>query len=267
MKNLIKVSYKNDRQTVSARDLWEFLGRPHSEFMKWFSRYSDYGFAENTDYRAYRQIGRHANGRDYAQTDYEITIDMAKELAMLQKTEKGKMARQYFIDLEKKWNSPEALMARALKMADKKITELESKMKKEREEKQSLQLTNKKQEQIIGELKPKADYVDKILQNKGLVTITQIAKDYGMSGQTMNNLLHELDVQYNQSDQWLLYAKYHNKGYTHSKTFEFEHKDGTPDIKMYTKWTQKGRLFLYNLLKENGVLPTIEVGEKLKLVK
>lgn len=118
--------------------------------------------------------------------------------------------------------------------------------------------TNQKQRQIIGELKPKADYVDKILKNKGLVTITQISKDYGMSGQAMNNLLHELKVQYKQSGQWLLYREHHGKGYTHSETIDITRSDGSPDIKMNTKWTQKGRLFLYDLLKENGVLPTIE---------
>jgi len=119
-------------------------------------------------------------------------------------------------------------------------------------------LVIKKQEQVIGELKPKADYVDFILQNKGLVTITQIAKDYGMSGTAMNDLLHRLKVQYKQSRQWLLYTKYQACGYTHSITTDFKHKDGTPDVTMNTKWTQKGRLFLYELLKENQVFPTIE---------
>ena len=125
-------------------------------------------------------------------------------------------------------------------------------------ERQDLRLATQKQKQVIGELKPKADYTDKILKNKGLVTITQIAKDYGMSGREMNDLLHELCVQYKQSGQWLLYADYHSKGYTQSETFEITRTDGSPDVVMNTKWTQKGRLFLYNLLKENEVLPVIE---------
>ena len=113
-------------------------------------------------------------------------------------------------------------------------------------------------DQIIGELKPRADYTDKILKNTGLVTMTQIAKDYGMTGQAMNKLLHDLGVQYKQSGQWLLYSKYHGMGYTHSETVDIVRSDGRPDVKMNTKWTQKGRLFLYNLLKENGVVPVIE---------
>ncbi|MGV8149657.1 MAG: phage regulatory protein/antirepressor Ant [Alkaliphilus sp.] len=129
------------------------------------------------------------------------------------------------------------------------------------EEKQILHLENNQQKQIIGELKPKADYVDSILKNKGLVTITQISKDYGMSGHAVNKLLHELGVQYKQNAQWLLYRKYHDKGYTHSITVDITRSDGRADIKMNTKWTQKGRLFLYELLKEQEILPAIETVE------
>lgn len=131
-------------------------------------------------------------------------------------------------------------------------------LKEEREKRLQLESINKQQEQIIGELKPKADYTDRILQNKGLVSITQIAKDYGMSGQAMNDLLHKLKVQYKQGKQWLLYSEHHAKGYTHSETINITRSDGQPDVTMNTKWTQKGRLFLYELLKANGVLPVIE---------
>lgn len=111
---------------------------------------------------------------------------------------------------------------------------------------------------LIEELKPMADYMDRILKNPGLVTITQIAKDYGMSGQEMNAVLHNIKVQYKQSSQWLLYRNYQDQGYTHSETIDIEHTDGRRDVKMNTKWTQKGRLFLYQLLKDNGIYPTIE---------
>lgn len=131
-------------------------------------------------------------------------------------------------------------------------------LKKEREEKAKLEGENKMQKQIIGELQPKANYTDVILNNKGLVTITQIAKDYGKSGTEMNNMLHDLGVQYKQSGQWLLYSKYHDKGYTHSNTVDITRSDGSKDVKMNTKWTQKGRLFIYNLLKDNEIYPLIE---------
>ena len=131
-------------------------------------------------------------------------------------------------------------------------------LKKEREEKQKLLTVNRQQQQIIGELQPKANYVDIILNNTGLVTITQIAKDYGMSGRKMNDLLNVYGVQYKQSGQWLLYSKYHDMGYTHSKTIDIVRSGGQSDIVMETKWTQKGRLFIYELLKGKNILPVIE---------
>ena len=131
-------------------------------------------------------------------------------------------------------------------------------LKVEREQRQLLQFECNKQKQIIGELKPKADYTDIILQSKSLVTVTQIAKDYGMSGTALNEMLHRYGVQYKQSGQWLLYSKYHNNGFTHSETVTITHSDGRTGTVMNTKWTQKGRLFIYNLLKSYGFLPVIE---------
>ena len=112
--------------------------------------------------------------------------------------------------------------------------------------------------QQVSESRPKADYYDKIMQSKSLVTITQIAKDYGWSAKQMNDKLHDLGVQYKIGGQWVLYSKYQDKGYTFSTTVDITKKDGSSDVKMNTKWTQKGRLFIYNLLKENDILPTIE---------
>ena len=131
------------------------------------------------------------------------------------------------------------------------IIRLATDLKNERREKLMLA-------QQVTELKPKADYTDLILSNKTLVTITFIAKDYGMSGLAMNKLLHDLGVQYIQSGVWLLYAKHQTKGWTQSETTEVVKKDGSKKLVMNTKWTQKGRLGLYELLKDNGYLPLIE---------
>lgn len=131
------------------------------------------------------------------------------------------------------------------------IIRLATDLKNERKEKLMLA-------QQVTELKPKADYTDLILSNKTLVTITFIAKDYGMSGLAMNKLLHDLGVQYSQSGVWLLYAKHQTKGWTQSETTEVVRKDGSKKLVKNTKWTQKGRLGLYELLKDNGYLPLIE---------
>lgn len=113
-------------------------------------------------------------------------------------------------------------------------------------------------EQKVNELTPKATYYDKVLADKSLVTITQIAKDYGMSGRAMNKKLHELKVIYKQGQTWLLYAKYQKTGWTHSETVMVPKKDGTEKAVLNTKWTQQGRLGLYELLKSNDIIPLIE---------
>ncbi len=130
-------------------------------------------------------------------------------------------------------------------------------LKNEREEKAKLNETVAIQNQQILEMKPKASYYDLILQNKNTVPVTQIAKDYGMSGRALNKLLNELGVQYKLRQTWILYQDYANLGYTQSKT----HIIDADKSVMHTYWTQKGRLFLYDLLKsKRGLLPTIERG-------
>lgn len=110
-------------------------------------------------------------------------------------------------------------------------------------------------EQRVNELQPKADYYDKILANPGLLPISVIAKNYGMSANKMNQVLHELGVQYKQGGTWLLYSNYQNEGYTHT---EMKLWEGSTKMKPNTKWTQKGHLFIYDFLKKHDILPTIE---------
>lgn len=128
-------------------------------------------------------------------------------------------------------------------------------LKEERQLRLQAQEEVAQKNQIIQELQPKATYYDLILQSESLVAISVIAKDYGMSAKKLNNLLHELKVQFKQGSTWLLYQKYADKGYTQSKT----HTIDAERSRMHTYWTQKGRLFIYDLLKnKKGILPKIE---------
>lgn len=128
-------------------------------------------------------------------------------------------------------------------------------LKEEREKRQNLELMTAVQRQQIAEMKPKVSYYDQILQNKNTVPVTQIAKDYGMSGRKFNALLHELGIQYKFRKTWLLYQEYAEQGYTQSRTYALECEKSV----MHTYWTQKGRLFLYDRLKKEGILPRIEM--------
>lgn len=150
-------------------------------------------------------------------------------------------------------DNSDLLIAAATKLKEERAARLEAEKKVE-----NLTLINAQQNQRIGELQPKATYYDLILQSNSLLAISVIAKDYGMSGTSLNKKLHEFGVQYKLGEQWLLYAKYHDKGYTSSKTQNYSRIDGSQGSKLHTYWTQKGRLFIYELLKQNDILPLIE---------
>lgn len=243
MNQLIPIHYDNEHPAVSARELHEFLG-VRTAYKDWFPRMCEYGFTEGNDFCSF--LSESTGGRP-AQ-DAALTIDMAKEICMLQRNEKGKQARQYFIEVEKEWNSPEKIMARALDIAHKTID--------------SLKLENAQQKQMLAEYSPKASYYDLVLQTTTALSASAIAKDYGKSAQWLNEKLHDLKIQYKQGDVWLLYQKYAEMGYTCSKTHLYTDKGGIPQSKMHTYWTQKGRLFIYDELKQVGILPTIERREE-----
>ncbi len=127
-------------------------------------------------------------------------------------------------------------------------------LKQERENNKTLQQLVAVQNQQITEMKPKASYYDVVLNCKDLVAISVIAKDYGWTANHMNQYLHEKGVQFRQGKKiWLLYQKYAEMGYTSTKTHSYSGSDGTPHSRPHTYWTQKGRLFIYGLLKEDGI--------------
>ncbi|VUW92666.1 Phage antirepressor protein KilAC domain protein [Dorea longicatena] len=249
MNEVLKINYETEQPTVSARELHEALGIS-KRFSAWFEVNSK-GFIAGQDFTSVLSGTVVNNGATREIQDYNISTEMAKHICLMSRTEKGMQCRQYFIDLEKAWNTPEQIMARALKMANHSIESLKGRCK-------FLGEQVVEQQQIITELQPKANYVDMILQSKSLVTITQIAKDYGMSGRKLNKILKELKIQYKVGGQWVLYSKYQNGGYVHSRTIDITRTDGRADVAMQTEWTQKGRLFLYEELKKHGYVPVIE---------
>ncbi|MDT1958439.1 phage antirepressor [Carnobacterium divergens] len=137
------------------------------------------------------------------------------------------------------------------------LIEVATKLKEER----TLRLVA---EQRVAEYEPRISYLDSILQSTDTVAITQIAADYGLSAMAMNKKLHELKVQHKVSGQWILYTKHQREGYTKSHTVKVPKADGTEKVVMNTKWTQKGRLFIYELLKDNGIYPLMDI-EQLQL--
>lgn len=132
--------------------------------------------------------------------------------------------------------------------------------KAERLQRVALEEENAVQKQQLSEMRPKASYYDVVLNSPDLVSVTEIAKDYGKSAQWLNEKLHGKGIQYKQGGRiWILYQKYAEKGYTSTKTHTYPDSNGEIHTKVHTYWTQKGRLFIYDLLKGDGVLPTMEM--------
>ena len=245
MNELIRI---NNDNKVSGRELHEFL-EVGTDYRHWIDRMLEYGFTQGADFNMVKNDRVQAEGNRKVKRmvdDVVMTIEMAKEICMLQRTEKGKQARQYFIECERRLKGQEQpvtleqQMAQGLLAAQKLLDTTR------------LELAQSKQ--IINELQPKASYYDLILQSKSLMSVSKIAKDFGKSAVWLNRKLEEKKVQYNQGGVWLLYQKYADKGYTQSTTHAIDDEHS----KLLTKWTQKGRLFIYELLKGDGILPLIE---------
>ena len=229
MNELLKVNYGNDRITLSARELHEFLGIG-TEFAKWMQRMCEYGFSENQDYRVIVKNDDNSKG-GRPSTDYEITLDMAKEIAMIQRSDKGKEVRQYFLELERRWNSPEAVMNRALEYSRKQI--------------KALMEENK-------ELKPKALFADAVSASDESILIGQLAKLIRQNGYEIgqnrlfewmreNGYLIKSGSRRNQPTQRAM-----DMGLFEVKERTISNPDGSTRITLTTKITGKGQVYFVN---------------------
>lgn len=237
MNELLKVNYDNDRITLSARELHEFLGIG-TQYTKWFDRMSEYGFYENVDYQAISQKRLTAQGNETTYIDHEITLDMAKEIAMIQRSDKGKEVRQYFLELERRWNSPEAVMNRALEYSRKQVKAL-------MEEKQGLIEEN-------NQLKPKALFADAVSASNESILIGQLAKLIRQNGYEIgqnrlfewmreNEYLIKKGERYNQPTQ-----KSMDLGLFEVKERTITNPDGSTRITLTPKVTGKGQVYFIN---------------------
>lgn len=242
MEELMKVQVKNDRQLVSARDLHKGLGLK-GRFSRWFKTNSEL-FTENEDFYKCTSSTVVNNGAVRELDDYLLTIEMAKQLAMMARTEKSKLYREYFLDLERKWNSPEMVMHRALEFSNARIKQLK--------------LENKNLSVQLEESNKKADYLDVILGTPDALAISQIAADYGYGAVSFNRLLHKVGIQHRVNGQWILYRAYMGKNYVTTKPFVYKDHKGNDRTSLSTYWTQAGRKLIYDVLKDNDILPLIE---------
>lgn len=192
MNELIKVDYSGEKPAVSARELHEFL-EVKTAYKDWFPRMCEYGFTEGQDFCSF--LSESTGGRP-AQ-DAALSIDMAKEICMLQRNEKGKIARQYFLQLERDWNSPEKVMARALQIADRKIKELE--------------ISNSALSTSLEIARPKAEYFDQLVERGTLLSLRESAKELGIPPKKfVDELLARKYLYRNKSGKLLPYEEKNN---------------------------------------------------------
>ena len=241
MEELIRITESNGIQVVSAKDLHDFVNR-ETRFDIWIKRMLEYGFIENVDYQCLNKNVQMPNGGvKIALDDYALTLDCAKEISMLQRNDKGKQARAYFIERDKKLAKVEQNM---LQMPNFNNPAEAARAWADEYEKKQMAF------KMVMELQPKANYHDKVLTSETSLTTTQVAKELGMSAIELNKILHSKGVQYKVRGQWVLTSKYHDRGYTSTKTSTFESEDGEVKTSHLTVWTEIGRKFIHSLLEE-----------------
>lgn len=214
------ISVNLDTQTISARELHKIVGSTE-RFANWFERQLQFGFSENEDYTTVKvltQVQNNGGIQERELTDHNLTVDMAKHICMVQRNEKAKEVRQYLIDLEKAWNTPEQIMSRALKLADQTISNLKTK---------------------VLEMQPKADFFDCVADSKSAFSMNEVAKVLDYKGIGRNKLFEFLREQGILDRYNVPYQRYVDNGWF--RVIEQKYmKDGEPIVTTKTLVYQKG---------------------------
>lgn len=230
MTELIKIDYSCDNETVKAKELYDFLGYDRSQWSRWYNKniLSDDFFVYGNDYVTLDIMSNGNKTKDFA-----ISLDMAKELCMLARNEKGKQARQYFIEVEKK----------ARKLSQPQLPQSFS---------EALQLAADQAKQL--ELQaPKVEFYEKVLESNSSFTTSQIADELDMTAQKLNKILKVENVIYKQSNEYHLYSKYKGKGYANIRTAPYKDSKGVVKTSHYLVWTEKGREFIHSIVSELSI--------------
>ena len=251
------IQFGEAQQTMSSLEIAKLTGKPHNDILKAI--------------RAMEPAWVKVNGGNFSRVEYkdakgemrpafELTKteclyvatkfnDEARAKLVIRWEELEKKARANMLQLPDFTNPAEAARAWAQEYEQKTTLMIENK----RLEEENIQLVVENQE-----LKNDKNYLDLIMRSKALLTVSQIAQDYGMSGKALNKKLADMGIQYSINGQWILYAKYKDCGYVSSRSIDITRSDGRPDVVLHTEWTQAGRKFLYEELKKEGIIPMLE---------
>lgn len=239
MNELITVTYDNDRPTVLGRDLHEKL-EIKTKYTEWFKRMCEYGFTENVDFvTRFSNLGSEIHGGQN-KIDHQLTLDMAKQICMIQRSDAGRRYREYFLEIERKWNDPQAVMARSLIYADRQLAAA----------KVQLAEANKK----IEKLEPKAAYYDTVAAADGLTSFRETAKLFKVGEKELTKFIESSGFCYRDSHKRLIpYAERQKSGWFEVKEVTITTSTGIKTT-IYTKVTPKGRTEIFKRLQSAGML-------------
>ena len=252
-----------EQKFIDSREVAEMVGKEHNKLLR--------------DIREYcNQLSLSKIGQSDVFTESTYMNDRGKEYPCYNVTKKGcefiahkltgvkgtEFTAKYINRFHEMEDAIKARIPTGNELIALAVVEAQKLLAQKEEEIKQLEDSVQQMDKVITELTPKADYADRILSSNDCMTVTQIAQDYGLSAVSFNRILSRAGIQRKVGEQWILYAEYQGKGYVQNKTYDYEKANGTTGTKLSTVWTQKGRLFLYNRLKEIGVVPEMEKEER-----
>lgn len=251
-----------EQKFIDSREVAEMVGKQHNELLKDIRRYAEQLGEGKIPQSDFFTESTYINSQNKKMPCYQVTKKGCEFIAHKLTGVKGtEFTAKYINRFHEMEDAIKAHVPTGNELIALAVVEAQKLLAQKEEEIKQLEDSVQQMDKVITELTPKADYADRILSSNDCMTVTQIAQDYGLSAVSFNRILSRAGIQRKVGEQWILYAEYQGKGYVQNKTYDYEKSNGTTGTKLSTVWTQKGRLFLYNRLKEIGVVPEMEKEE------
>ena len=251
-----------EQKFIDSREVAEMVGKQHNELLKDIRRYAEQLGEGKIPQSDFFTESTYVNSQNKKMPCYQVTKKGCEFIAHKLTGVKGtEFTAKYINRFHEMEDAIKAHIPTGNELIALAVVEAQKLLAQKEEEIKQLEDSVQQMDKVITELTPKADYADRILSSNDCMTVTQIAQDYGLSAVSFNRILSRAGIQRKVGEQWILYAEYQGKGYVQNKTYDYEKANGTTCTKLSTVWTQKGRLFLYNRLKEIGVVPEMEKEE------
>ena len=254
-----------EQKFIDSREVAEMVGKQHNELLKDIRRYAEQLGEGKIPQSDFFTESTYVNSQNKKMPCYQVTKKGCEFIAHKLTGVKGtEFTAKYINRFHEMEDAIKAHIPTGNELIALAVVEAQKLLAQKEEEIKQLEDSVQQMDKVITELTPKADYADRILSSNDCMTVTQIAQDYGLSAVSFNRILSRAGIQRKVGEQWILYAEYQGKGYVQNKTYDYEKSNGTTGTKLSTVWTQKGRLFLYNRLKEIGVVPEMEKEERIQ---